>query len=510
MNKLINSVLTGLAITFLGSCAQEGSPSGGPVDTTAPKIKTIVPLPKSTNFVGKSIEINFDEFIKTPTSKKEIYFLPKVPQENYEVNFGNKSVQVKLLKPLEPNTTYQLIYGNSVKDVNAGNTCKTKNLVFSTGNTVDSLQLKAKVIDAFTGKPINALVALYTVTDTLNYFNHDAYYYANAEKGEVTFTNLKKGNYKIIAFKDDNKNLKLNKKEPVAFLNENVSFDADKNYVLKVSYQNLDTLKLISSVDAKEGYLLKFNKGLKDITFDKPCQYKVDGEKIVILKGKEDSLKIKFTATDSLGLVYSKFIKIANNLKPSKNNLFIKPADANKGLPFTKMVYVMDRKIQQLNKAYIHLLVDGKKINAEELKQSNDSLIFEVPNYKDSLNIEFEKKSFISVNNDTLSKYKVKYTLDAASQYGYLNGTVVYEDALVLEVLRNNKVVYKTTNKSFELKNAEPGDYFFRVIKDTDKNGYWTQGNISINKLPEDIYVTQIPVTLKSNWELKDLLIKPE
>ena len=64
MNKLINSVLTGLAITFLGSCAQEGSPSGGPVDTTAPKIKTIVPLPKSTNFVGKSIEINFDEFIK--------------------------------------------------------------------------------------------------------------------------------------------------------------------------------------------------------------------------------------------------------------------------------------------------------------------------------------------------------------------------------------------------------------------------------------------------------------
>ena len=55
----------GLLLTaFLAQrCANAVAPTGGPKDTTPPVVVAAVPENQSTHFIGKKIEITFDEYI---------------------------------------------------------------------------------------------------------------------------------------------------------------------------------------------------------------------------------------------------------------------------------------------------------------------------------------------------------------------------------------------------------------------------------------------------------------
>ena len=48
---------------MLWSCANIGSPSGGPRDYTPPVVLKSNPTPRSVNFKGKKVTIQFDEIV---------------------------------------------------------------------------------------------------------------------------------------------------------------------------------------------------------------------------------------------------------------------------------------------------------------------------------------------------------------------------------------------------------------------------------------------------------------
>jgi len=50
-----------LLLTVIYSCANIGSPNGGPYDETPPKFVSSTPVPNQINYTGKKIEILFDE-----------------------------------------------------------------------------------------------------------------------------------------------------------------------------------------------------------------------------------------------------------------------------------------------------------------------------------------------------------------------------------------------------------------------------------------------------------------
>jgi uncharacterized protein (DUF2141 family) len=56
--------------------------------------------------------------------------------------------------------------------------------------------------------------------------------------------------------------------------------------------------------------------------------------------------------------------------------------------------------------------------------------------------------------------------------------------------------------------NLLPGDYHFRIVRDTNQNGIWDTGDYSIGQQPEDVLLFSTPVKVRANWDI-DLELKP-
>ena len=103
-------------------CAKKGTPSGGPRDTIPPVIVRSSPENYSTNFTGDEIEIRFDEYIKLKDLTKELIISPPMKYTPIITPLStSKTLKIKLIDTLKPNTTYSFNFGKSIVDNNEGN-----------------------------------------------------------------------------------------------------------------------------------------------------------------------------------------------------------------------------------------------------------------------------------------------------------------------------------------------------------------------------------------------------
>ena len=147
-----------ISITGTG-CAQIGAPTGGPRDSLPPELVNALPKLMTTNFKGNKITLNFNEYIDVQDVSNNLLVSP-LPKTNPIIDYKLKTVTVKLKDSLIDNTTYTINFGNAIKDNNEGNPFKNFTYVFSTGKTIDSLQISGNVIIAQTGKADSTIIAL--------------------------------------------------------------------------------------------------------------------------------------------------------------------------------------------------------------------------------------------------------------------------------------------------------------------------------------------------------------
>ena len=124
--KLLIGVIL-LAIIY--SCANIGSPNGGPYDETPPKFVSSNPIPNQVNYQGKNVEILFDELIQIEKPTENVIITP--PQMELPIirSSGKKAV-IELKDSLKPNTTYTIDFTNSIVDNNEKNVFETFHLPF--------------------------------------------------------------------------------------------------------------------------------------------------------------------------------------------------------------------------------------------------------------------------------------------------------------------------------------------------------------------------------------------
>lgn len=207
-------------ILLLFGCAQQVAPTGGPKDETPPKILEEVPANLSTQFVGKQIEIRFDEFIQLKSTSEQVIISPPV-LKTPTFQLKRKSLFVKFEEELTDNTTYTINFGEAIRDNNEGNILTNYTYVFSTGAHLDSMQLNGKLKDALTGEPeAEALVMLYkTNQDSLPLDTIPDYFTRTDEGGNYHIQNIANQAYKIFALKDENANYKFDvPTEKIGFL----------------------------------------------------------------------------------------------------------------------------------------------------------------------------------------------------------------------------------------------------------------------------------------------------
>ena len=106
------------------------------------------------------IEIKFNEYV-TVKDPKSLFLSPPL-EKSPKFKLKGKGVVVYFESDLDSNKTYTLDLTNAIADNNEGNMFPGYTLVFSTGNTIDSMMMTGIVQDCNTLQPIKgATVMLY-------------------------------------------------------------------------------------------------------------------------------------------------------------------------------------------------------------------------------------------------------------------------------------------------------------------------------------------------------------
>ena len=218
-------VATALLLTaFLAQrCANAVAPTGGPKDETPPKVVGTVPENRSTNFIGKKIELTFDEYISLENANQNVMISPPL-SEKPDIKLKNKTVIVKFKETLAANTTYTINFGAAIKDLHEGNQFKDYVYSFSTGDHIDTLCIAGTVLNAVDKKPVEGVyVSLYAADrdnlDSLPMTTVPNYLTKTDKEGKFSLNGLADKKYLVFALKDANANLYFDlPNEEVAFL----------------------------------------------------------------------------------------------------------------------------------------------------------------------------------------------------------------------------------------------------------------------------------------------------
>ena len=218
-------VATALLLTaFLAQrCANAVAPTGGPKDETPPKVVATVPENHSVNFIGKKIELTFDEYISLENANQNVMISPPL-SEKPDIKLKNKTVIIKFKETLAANTTYTINFGAAIKDLHEGNQLKDYVYSFSTGDHIDTLCIAGTVLNAVDKKPVeDVYVSLYAADrdnlDSLPMTTVPNYLTKTDKEGKFSLNGLADKKYLVFALKDANANLYFDlPNEEVAFL----------------------------------------------------------------------------------------------------------------------------------------------------------------------------------------------------------------------------------------------------------------------------------------------------
>ena len=136
-NKKRGIYLLILLCVLLYSCANMGTPDGGPYDETPPKIIRTTPEFGSFGSKSKKIVLEFDENIKVENAAEKVIVSP--PQlEQPEISASGKRITVELIDTLRPGITYTIDFADAIEDNNEGNPMGDYAFMFSTGDEIDT------------------------------------------------------------------------------------------------------------------------------------------------------------------------------------------------------------------------------------------------------------------------------------------------------------------------------------------------------------------------------------
>lgn len=209
-----------LMIVIIGySCASMGTPDGGPYDEMPPKFVGSSPRLHAVNVKDKKIELEFDEFIKLEKPSEKVVVSP--PQlEQPEIKVVGKKVVAQLFDTLKHATTYTIDFSDAIVDNNEGNPMGNFTYSFSTGATIDTMEVSGAVLNAEDLEPIKGIqVGLHmNLNDSaLNTLPFDRVSRTDS-RGRFSIRGVAPGKYRIYALMDGNQNyLYDSKTETVAF-----------------------------------------------------------------------------------------------------------------------------------------------------------------------------------------------------------------------------------------------------------------------------------------------------
>jgi uncharacterized protein (DUF2141 family) len=161
--KILMILIILLILVQIFSCASVAPPSGGPEDKLPPRISGTTLAPNAVNqSVNLDLTLQFDEWIVQKPPSGAVAISPPISGKLRVEAEGDK-LRIYSTEPLDSNTTYTLTVTNAIKDLQGNPLEKPFQILFSTGNFLDSLKANFSVLlqDSLIKKKKFPVVAFY-------------------------------------------------------------------------------------------------------------------------------------------------------------------------------------------------------------------------------------------------------------------------------------------------------------------------------------------------------------
>lgn len=449
---LVISLIT--YIVTQSGCANMIPPTGGDRDSLPPLLVKVSPPDSSKNFNNKTITFTFDEYIDQPQEwGKNLLVSPNYSvQPTYDVKLRTLKVTIK--DTLEPNTTYYYNFGDAIKDVNEGNVLHNFSYLFTTGNTLDTLQLSGKVLLAETGGIDSTLfVMLYKKELDSADINTRPRYIARVDgKGNFRFLFLPSGIYYIYVM--DEKKL-YSKQSLFGF--------SDSAVEIKPNSAPVTLYAFVEEKATQTPAAITFTGG------NRPGV-------------KTDERRLRFTTSgnmqDLLGDYYLNFERPLRNLDTTKlqvsTDSTFNPTPANWEIDSLKKRLYLKTKWKEDTRYNVILDKDFAEDTSGRKLLKTDTLNFTTRKQTDYGSL---KMSFTNID---LSKNPVLQF----SQNGAVLKTFPLNSSQLYQPLFN------------------PGEYELSILYDENKNGHWDPGKFfEGKKQPELVKPLNKKINIRSNWD---------
>lgn len=603
---------------FVVSCANIGSPEGGPRDYTPPRLLKTSPGINALNFTGNRVELTFDEIVQVREQQKNVVVSPAQKEQAAIKSLGKKII-VEFREDLLPNTTYVVDFSDAIEDNNEGNRLNNFAFSFSTGDVVDTLQISGIVLRAKDLEPMqHVLVGVHTNLDDTAFTHQPFERIARTnDKGEFTLRGLKPGSYHIFALNDMDGDYKMSRSEDYAFLDEVIvptvsdyvsqdttfTFDHRVDTVMTGTHQEYlpnDVFLPMFNEEAKTLYLIKAERQgrnkvfvqfgapteLPQLTILKPANYRPDWYKLernatndsifywitdsTLIKADSIMAQLRYLKPDSLGHPVMTTDTIRLNARTSNSELKRMAEEKKERENLQKDLEKQQQRLAKLRaegKDTTDVSLDIQAIR-EKLAPQRNPLKFEVfkngtLDVTDSIGFTFKVPidtivqsrvrlemmqpdstwtqitghPFVPVSDTDIMRYYMnmplkpeanyRLTVDSlaiTSIYGEQNDSTGYTfkvksldeygiiqlhvnsgDSAFVELLDSKDRPIRTcpvVKGTVEFPNLIPGSYYARLIKDTNMNGKWDQGNYEQHLQPEEVYYfpDARKLRVRKNW----------
>jgi hypothetical protein len=209
------TILTLATLTCI-ACASIGNPDGGRYDEEPPVVVQCFPKDRSVKNDKKKLSILFNEYVKLENANDKVVVSP--PQiEAANVRADGKRIKIDLFDDLQENTTYTIDFSDAIEDNNEGNPMGNYTYSFSTGETIDTMEISGTVLNAEDLEPVKGImVGLYpadsSFSDTLFTTTPMTRVSRTNGSGRFVIKGVKPGKYHAYALKDADGNYIFNQK----------------------------------------------------------------------------------------------------------------------------------------------------------------------------------------------------------------------------------------------------------------------------------------------------------
>ena len=531
--KKIQSLFLIVLVLSFSQCAKKGRPDGGPKDEDAPLFVTANPPYETINFDKNEINIYFNEYIKLKDLSKQLIISPPLNPENPPLispqGSPSKYINIQILDTLLENSTYIFDFGNSVQDNNESNTLERFKYVFSTGAYIDSLTLSGSVKNSFKSESVeNIKLLLYRLdsayTDSAVYNRKPDYVTSTLDSSNYEFSNLRKGNYLLVALNDARSDYVFNPKtDEIGFLKDTISLPRDSIIKTELSIFKEELPYIFRrGKEIRKGQLIFGYQG-------KPSNLKIENlsavpdnfQTIIFPEKDKDTLNLWHSPIEKDSLIF----KISNNNIIDTITVALRKKQLD-SLTVTKItggvLNIKDTLFFSTNNPIIK--IDTSKINFVHTdsiyitykafiskKESSVGFLFE-KKFKTSYKLNLYPDALVDIfetSNDTVTS---QFRTRSIEDYGEISLSIQNPEKVpvIIQLTDINDVTVaqetSSENKTISFNYLIPKKYKIRIIYDTNNNGKWDTGNYLEKKQPEPVQYFPEVQEIRPNWVLNEVI----